>query len=387
MEEAVVDQHNHRQGVIDLPPGFRFHPTDEEIITHYLTEKVMNTSFSACAIGEVDLNKSEPWDLPSKAKMGEKEFYFFCQRDRKYPTGMRTNRATEAGYWKATGKDKEIYKGNKGGVGGGGLVGMKKTLVFYKGRAPKGEKTNWVMHEYRLEGKFSYYNLPKAAKDEWVVCRVFHKNIGGGIKKIPIPGLPMNSSFGDDFFANYASLPPLMDPPGSSSFGNGGHQNEFKPMNTASTSSRSYNIPADNQNFLQPHQIPIQNQIFSYHQNNNNPNPGYLHQGTIRSSTGAISSLMGAGFEGNGDDQAILRALASTSHHHQQHNLESSSHCKVEQFSSNQSMISRSQDTGLSTDMNTTTEISSVVSKQDNKSYDQDLDATSIAELDSFWDY
>lgn len=224
-------------------------------------------------------------------------------------------------------------------------------------------------------------------QDEWVVCRVFHKNIGGGIKKIPIPGLPMNSSFGDDFFANYASLPPLMDPPGSSSFGNGGHQNEFKPMNTASTSSRSYNIPADNQNFLQPHQIPIQNQIFSYHQNNNNPNPGYLHQGTIRSSTGAISSLMGAGFEGNGDGQAILRALASTSHHHQQHNLESSSHCKVEQFSSNQSMISRSQETGLSTDMNTTTEISSVVSKQDNKSYDQDLDATSIAELDSFWDY
>ena len=81
-----------------------------------------------------------------KASMGEKEWYFFSLRDRKYPTGLRTNRATEAGYWKTTGKDKDIYRS-------GVLVGMKKTLVFYKGRAPKGEKSNWVMHEYRLENK------------------------------------------------------------------------------------------------------------------------------------------------------------------------------------------------------------------------------------------
>lgn len=182
---------------MELPPGFRFHPTDEELITHYLSPKVCNSSFSATAIGEVDLNKVEPWDLPWKAKMGEKEWYFFCVRDRKYPTGLRTNRATESGYWKATGKDKEIYKVKT-------LVGMKKTLVFYKGRAPKGEKTNWVMHEYRLEGgKYSMNNLPKTAKKEWVISRIFHK------KKIHISGLVRLGNCGDEL--KPSNLLPLLD--------------------------------------------------------------------------------------------------------------------------------------------------------------------------------
>ncbi|KAL2326755.1 hypothetical protein Fmac_020182 [Flemingia macrophylla] len=158
-----------------LPPGFRFHPTDEELITYYLLKKVLDSSFTGRAIVEVDLNKCEPWELPEKAKMGEKEWYFFSLRDRKYPTGLRTNRATEAGYWKATGKDREIYSSKTCS-----LVGMKKTLVFYRGRAPKGEKSNWVMHEYRLEGKFAYHYLSRSSKDEWVISRVFQKNTTGG---------------------------------------------------------------------------------------------------------------------------------------------------------------------------------------------------------------
>ncbi|CAA7408267.1 unnamed protein product [Spirodela intermedia] len=162
-----------------LPPGFRFHPTDEELVTYYLTQKSSDSSFTGRAIADVDLNKCEPWDLPGKARMGEREWYFFSMRDRKYPTGLRTNRATTAGYWKTTGKDKEV-------IGGGAaaaateLVGMKKTLVFYKGRAPRGEKTNWVMHEYRLHSKPAYKNY----KEEWVLCRVFQKS--QGTKKPPL---------------------------------------------------------------------------------------------------------------------------------------------------------------------------------------------------------
>ncbi|KAJ0680469.1 putative transcription factor NAM family [Helianthus annuus] len=188
---------------MDMPPGFRFHPTDEELITHYLLNKVMDYTFFAKAIGEVDMNKIEPWELPGLAKMGENQWYFFCIRDKKYPTGSRTNRATATGYWKATGKDKEILRGRL-------LIGMKKTLVFYMGRAPKGEKTNWVIHEYRLEDKFSQQNLPKSAKTEWVICRVFHKN--SGEQKVHISGSMRTNSGGVA-----TSLPPMMN--SSTSFG------------------------------------------------------------------------------------------------------------------------------------------------------------------------
>ncbi|KAK3034788.1 hypothetical protein RJ639_034388 [Escallonia herrerae] len=47
-----------------LPPGFRFHPTDEELITCYLINKISDSNFTGRAITDVDLNKSEPWDLP-----------------------------------------------------------------------------------------------------------------------------------------------------------------------------------------------------------------------------------------------------------------------------------------------------------------------------------
>ncbi|OQU89451.1 hypothetical protein SORBI_3002G192600 [Sorghum bicolor] len=198
MEEQQQQEMNTASigGGLTLPPGFRFHPSDNEIVSIYLMNKVHNRGFTSTIIAEVDLNKTEPWDLPQEAKIGEKEWYFFYQKDRKYPSGLRANRATKGGYWKATGRDKEVDNTTQGVVL---LIGMKKTLVFYRGKAPKGDKTNWVMHEYRLEGSSrlpdpasassSASNVlamkASASKDEWVVCRVFDKTTS--IKKMTTP--------------------------------------------------------------------------------------------------------------------------------------------------------------------------------------------------------
>lgn len=46
-----------------VPPGFRFHPTDEELLHYYLKKKVSFEKFEMEVIREVDLNKIEPWDL------------------------------------------------------------------------------------------------------------------------------------------------------------------------------------------------------------------------------------------------------------------------------------------------------------------------------------
>ena len=49
-----------------VPPGFRFHPTEEELLQYYLRKKVANDKIDLDVILEVDLNKLEPWDIQGK---------------------------------------------------------------------------------------------------------------------------------------------------------------------------------------------------------------------------------------------------------------------------------------------------------------------------------
>lgn len=99
------------------------------------------------------------------ALYGEKEWYFFSPRDRKYPNGSRPNRAAGTGYWKATGADKPIGKPK--------AVGIKKALVFYAGKAPRGVKTNWIMHEYRLANVDRSAGKKTNLRVTIVLCSIF----------------------------------------------------------------------------------------------------------------------------------------------------------------------------------------------------------------------
>ncbi|AEC10750.1 NAC domain-containing protein 43 [Arabidopsis thaliana] len=169
-------------GQSQVPPGFRFHPTEEELLQYYLRKKVNSIEIDLDVIRDVDLNKLEPWDIQEMCKIGttpQNDWYFFSHKDKKYPTGTRTNRATAAGFWKATGRDKIIYSNGR-------RIGMRKTLVFYKGRAPHGQKSDWIMHEYRLDDNIISPEdvtvhevvsiIGEASQDEgWVVCRIFKK--------------------------------------------------------------------------------------------------------------------------------------------------------------------------------------------------------------------
>ncbi|GAB2292531.1 hypothetical protein Dimus_026766 [Dionaea muscipula] len=229
---------------VGLPPGFRFHPTDEELVSYYLKRKIKGQEIELDIIPEVDLYKLEPWELagmsPSNLMCNKNvllssfllinpnscfgilvivicrfelmlfgapyqveiscasavhhvvliycslekncvivcieksylpsrdlEWYFFGPRDRKYPNGFRTNRATRGGYWKSTGKDRRVISQNR-------AIGMKKTLVYYRGRAPQGIRSDWVMHEYRLDDKEC--EDTSRIQDSYALCRVFKKN-------------------------------------------------------------------------------------------------------------------------------------------------------------------------------------------------------------------
>ncbi|XP_047965278.1 NAC domain-containing protein 90-like [Salvia hispanica] len=149
--------------------GFRFSPTEEELLSYYLPKKLNGpTPTIDRVIPLLPIYDYSPWELPQLA--GElcgggdrEEWFFFTAMQEREARGGRPNRLTEAGYWKATGSPCDIFTSQNL------LIGRRRTMVFYVGRAPHGLKTSWKMNEYKVYDQSPNPQL----KEELSLCRIY----------------------------------------------------------------------------------------------------------------------------------------------------------------------------------------------------------------------
>ncbi|KAF3786570.1 NAC transcription factor 29 [Nymphaea thermarum] len=164
---------------ITLPPGLKFFPTDEDLVLHYLYRKVKLLPCYSDFITEIDLHSYNPWELPGKASGGSKEWYFYSQKPRNYRKNSIKYRPAASGHWRVTGMDEPISNGST-------IVGFKRSMVFYTGKAPSGTKTDWVMDEYSLlestTRECKKRGSSRTVSGDWVLCRIKERGLDSEMK-------------------------------------------------------------------------------------------------------------------------------------------------------------------------------------------------------------
>ncbi|KAF4385692.1 hypothetical protein F8388_010248 [Cannabis sativa] len=164
-------------GGLKLPIGYRFCPTDEELLLHYLKRKVHALPLPASVISEFDVFQTDPWALPGDVK--EKR-YFFCNYKKMDILNNKMCKRVNSGcgFWKpVVNKDKLIVASELNNQ----AIGVRKTLVFCGGkRLLQDSKTRWFMHEYyfvrsqTIPNSNSLHQMSQLQMN-WVVCGVFQK--------------------------------------------------------------------------------------------------------------------------------------------------------------------------------------------------------------------
>ncbi|XP_031257318.1 NAC domain-containing protein 104-like [Pistacia vera] len=152
---------------VNLPPGFRFLPTDEELVLHFLYRKASLLPCHPNIIPVLDPYFHDPWQLNGKALCSGNQWYFFSQ--------MMENRVSENGYWKDLDFEQPIF------TSASKQIGVKKHFLFFIGKAPSGVETSWVLQEYHLcdfgfnSSSYKRKRNPKLDCYKWVLCRVYER--------------------------------------------------------------------------------------------------------------------------------------------------------------------------------------------------------------------
>ncbi|XP_006663472.1 NAC transcription factor 32-like [Oryza brachyantha] len=136
--------------MIHLPTGFRFLPTEDELVINYLYPRALHVPLPCEIITDINILHHNPWDIVPVVET-EKGKYFFTRKVVKYPSSHRRNRVAGDGFWRAAGSEVPIYYKPEG-ANEGVLVGMRRTLVFHNGKPRNAKRTEWAMRELRLAG-------------------------------------------------------------------------------------------------------------------------------------------------------------------------------------------------------------------------------------------
>ncbi|OWM74085.1 NAC domain-containing protein 96-like [Punica granatum] len=163
-------------------PGLNFHPTDDELLTYYLKQRILDyfqdptLSVNSHTIPDIELYSMHPKELPrqfkrlAKVKSNGREWVFFCLRKEKYRNSSRSERTIpNIGYWKVTSKSKKVKSEVTRNE-----IGCKNILTFYERCPPNGAKTEWILHEYHLNVSSLGYNVREMP---FVVCRLHNKGV------------------------------------------------------------------------------------------------------------------------------------------------------------------------------------------------------------------
>ncbi|XP_012080558.1 NAC domain-containing protein 68 isoform X1 [Jatropha curcas] len=150
----------------ELPVGYRFLPTDEELVTHYLINKVLNRPLPAQIIQDTEASRlySKPPSSLVTFSCGERNWYFFIHED--FAGGSEGIRIVGGGigFWKANGQEKPICNSD------GTVFAFKFHFTYFSGKFPNAKKTHWKMDEYRLPTEF--YTAHNFKGEEWVLGRL-----------------------------------------------------------------------------------------------------------------------------------------------------------------------------------------------------------------------
>ncbi|XP_052188530.1 NAC domain-containing protein 72-like [Diospyros lotus] len=155
---------------LSLPPGCRFYPSGEQLVTFYLTHKNNDDRrFPFDVITDLDLYSYDPFDLPEAASFRfgrggmRRHWYCYTAPVSRVSGGKERKRRAGGGYWRSAGKIREVFAG--GAEAGKFVVGTRKSFVFYLDESPGAAvRTNLAMYEYALIGHH---------KASFVLCRVF----------------------------------------------------------------------------------------------------------------------------------------------------------------------------------------------------------------------